>query len=457
MAYYILRAANIDPTNTGCTYLDMSCTDPNAADTTTRFYYLSQTGAVSPSLLQTGGASSYAWVKVTLATQRRLKRRIDPALGPCQTINPAGGNYCDPTTLDNTRIVCKKGFNLVLAEAANPLPAASVCGDPVNPAFIYTALSIQPGRAVRLVREVAAYGKTPNLPGGLVLDGCPATYPPPTSHPYTISGIDTGSLGTDGHAIVVKCTADLETIHNLITDGNKPDPEGAYTVATPNNRQNGVNYNTHYPGVGNNNCANPQCTGNNSNNAADVVVASAETPDPLATNPYLADCAGVQSLVAYIEGYADYIYSAVTTNNLTTTNGSNTAGNGSPLNNPDLWNRVVNVIKGDAILAAADFGSPGAGIILVEGDLTVTGYPDYNGVIIVAGTGRMTIQGGGTGTLNGGILLANTTGGDTTCPGSLGPVRFNNPGGGTFNLNYNSDAVKPKDGLLPVQRLSLNY
>ena len=433
MAYYILRSTTIDPTNAGCTYLQVSCYDPNAGDTPTRFYYLSQAGA----------ASSYVWVKVTVATQKKLKRRIDPTLGPCNPSDPLDLNYCDPTTLNETEAVYWNGSNLTLT----PL-------DPPNPVFIFTALSIQPGRATRVVRELGALGKTPSLPGGLVLDGCPAIYPPPTSHPYQISGIDSGSGGDDAHAIVVKCVPDLETVHNLITDGNKPAPEGVYAVATPNNRQNGVNYNPRYPGVGNNNCNNPQCTGNNSNNAADIVVASALTPDPLATNPFLADCAGVQRLVSWVEQFADYTYPAGTTNLMT--DGSLTSGNGSPLNNPDAWNRVINVIDGNASLSQADFGNPGAGIILVKGNLDVVGYPSYNGLILVIGTGSMTISGGGNGTVNGGVLLANTT----TCTGAtpvLGPVIFDNPGGGTFNLNYNSDAIKPKDGLLPVQRLSLNY
>ena len=276
----------------------------------------------------------------------------------------------------------------------------------------------------------------PNLPGGLTLDGCPAVYPPPTSHPLLISGNDSSPANLDVHAVVTRCQADMEIIQNLITDGNRCTPQGVYTVGTPNLCQAGPNFNWEYPGIGNNNCTNPDC--NNTNNSADIFYdASMSVPN---AQPFFANCAGLQEFVSYFEQRADYTYPANTNNLSTYGDGSNA--------NPALWNRVINVINGDASLSGADFGNPGAGIILVKGNLYVSGYPSYNGAILVIGTGQMTVSGGGSGTINGGIFLANTS----ACAGTglLGPVSFDNPGGGTFVLNYNSDAINP--ALAPKKR-----
>ena len=106
--------------------------------------------------------------------------------------------------------------------------------------------------------------------------------------------------------------------------------------------------------------------------------------------------------------------------------------------------------------SAADFRpapNKATGILLVTGDLILNGYPDYNGVIFVIGNGYMEVSGGGTGTINGGIFIANTT----TCPASLGVPTFDQSGGGNFVINYNSDLTKMLDGFMPIRRLSLNY
>ena len=425
VGYYIRINGTINPTNVACSYLGMNCYDPDAPAAPVYF-----------TTTQPGTAMPYPWVKVQVATQRRLKRNLAT---PCNPSDPLDASYCDPATLNNDRMVCWNGLNMVVAEAF-PLPDATVCGDPPNPVLIYTALSIQPGGAVRLVRELAALGMTPNLPGGLVLDGCPGIFPPPTSNPFSISGIDIGSLGDDAHAVTTRCAADAALIQTLIFDSNKCKPE----VLTFPGCQNGPNHNPDYPGVGNNDCNGPNCV--STPESADIFY------DPTlsnpAVNPFLADCAGLLALVQYVRNNAEYTYPAGTTN-------IPTPGNGNPTNNPDAWTRVINVIEGDATLSQADFGNPGAGIILIEGTVDLTGYPTYNGLILIIGEGVVNISGGGNGTVNGGILLANTTACSTT--GMLGPISFNANGGGNFILNYNSDALIPADGTLPVRRLSLNY
>jgi len=50
--------------------------------------------------------------------------------------------------------------------------------------------------------------------------------------------------------------------------------------------------------------------------------------------------------------------------------------------------------------------------LIVTGELTFNGNIDYNGMIFVIGEGSMRRNGAGNGTINGGILVANTAGPD---------------------------------------------
>ena len=386
------------------------------------------------------------WVKVQVATQRRLKRNLAV---PCNPSDPLSPGYCDPTALDNILMVCWTGVEPRIAEAF-PLPDPTVCGDPVNPLLIYTSLSIQPGGAVRVVRELAALGKTPSLPGGLVLDGCPVALGGgwPSNTGFTVDGIDSAAAGFDTHAVVTRCLPDLATLQTSIPDGaGKKFCNPAFTPYP--GCQSGNNRNVNYPGVGNSNCTAPNCS--NTPESADIF-----HDTTLATDTAFGTCGGLQDLVEYVREAA-YAAGEPGVNILPSgTTNITDPGDGSPLNMPDQWDRVINVIEGDATLGQADFGNPGAGIILIEGDLVLNDYPYYNGLILVIGTGNVEISGGGTAVMNGGIIVANTTVRDpiTDAPG---PVTWDQTGGGTFELHYNSDAINPINGILPVQKLSLNY
>lgn len=99
----------------------------------------------------------------------------------------------------------------------------------------------------------------------------------------------------------------------------------------------------------------------------------------------------------------------------------------------------------------------GAGLMIVTGDLTLSGNAVFNGVVLVLGQGRVIRDGGGNGTIRGSIYVAKFA---RSWPSSenglphpfLAPV-VNVGGGGTANFVYDSSWVqKSKDALGDIVR-----
>jgi len=103
--------------------------------------------------------------------------------------------------------------------------------------------------------------------------------------------------------------------------------------------------------------------------------------------------------------------------------------------NPD---GVFTFVDGDLTLGP---GSPtGQGTIIVTGKLTLDGNFQWNGVIMVLGTGEVYRSGGGHGDIFGAMFVAKfpTSGADSD---KFGAPVFDTSGGGTSNIQYSSDAV----------------
>ena len=112
---------------------------------------------------------------------------------------------------------------------------------------------------------------------------------------------------------------------------------------------------------------------------------------------------------------------------------ASTAGLGAT--NPD---GVLTFVDGDLTLGP---GNPtGQGTLIVTGDLTLDGNFNWNGVIMVLGTGRVFRSGGGHGNIYGAVFVANfsKTGASTDV---FGAPTFDTSGGGTSNIQYSSTAV----------------
>jgi hypothetical protein len=103
--------------------------------------------------------------------------------------------------------------------------------------------------------------------------------------------------------------------------------------------------------------------------------------------------------------------------------------------NPD---GVLTFVDGDFTLGP---GNPtGQGTLIVTGNLTLDGNFNWNGVIMVLGSGSVHRSGGGNGNIYGAIFVAKfaKTGASTDV---FGAPTFDTSGGGTANIQYSSTAV----------------
>ena len=81
----------------------------------------------------------------------------------------------------------------------------------------------------------------------------------------------------------------------------------------------------------------------------------------------------------------------------------------------------------------------GAGILIVTGELTLSGNFSYDGLILVLGAGRVIRNGGGNGTIRGGILVGAYS---ANSPTFDRPSSFETNGGGNSLTQYCSDSIK---------------
>jgi hypothetical protein len=95
-------------------------------------------------------------------------------------------------------------------------------------------------------------------------------------------------------------------------------------------------------------------------------------------------------------------------------------------------NPVITFVKGDC-----DLSGNGAGMLIVTGNLTFKGDFEYDGMVLVLGTGNLTRNGGGGGGIYGGLVMANF---DRAATGGkfLAKPIFNTNGGGNSDIKYNS-------------------
>ncbi len=116
--------------------------------------------------------------------------------------------------------------------------------------------------------------------------------------------------------------------------------------------------------------------------------------------------------------------------------------------------RVV-VVDGDFNLNAN-----GAGILLVTGELTFQGNIDYDGLILVFGTGSIKRAGGGENIIRGGVIVADTRGPDGipgTSDDALGPPIMDTSGGGESIIVYCSTVIDDMLAGIPPRPIAFKH
>jgi len=109
-------------------------------------------------------------------------------------------------------------------------------------------------------------------------------------------------------------------------------------------------------------------------------------------------------------------------------------------------------VKGDYTMGSGS----GSGIIIVTGELTTNGSTDFNGLVLVLGTGAVNRNGGGGGAFYGATFVANVDWpAQSPALTNFGAPFFNFNGAGVATMQYDSAAVDNALNLLPAPVLGV--
>lgn len=261
------------------------------------------------------------------------------------TSNP----WCtDGNCASNSTQVCADGN---LNETLLPAAKANCEAANMEPVYTITSLAMTSTGARRLTQQEVSNVTMPPLPGSLVLDGPGATLSTAHSGQYGINGNNANSCNKNPPA------------------GNLP------AIGT----------------ISNNDATN---VGNSLFRPANYTGVDGVTPDVSNVSNTLGSLAtvgGLETLVTNLINVADYVGSGA---------GVTSWGTAA--------NPVIDVIQGDYSGMCGDPNSGvGYGILVVTGALTCSGNYAWTGVVLVIGKGNADLQGGGNGSITGGVLVAN--------------------------------------------------
>jgi hypothetical protein len=316
----------------------------------------------------------------------------------------------DGTTNGNR--VCWNGSNEVA-------PAAASCAAASNnylPVYELTALAVTTSGSRRMTQYELARSSFPPPPGAIVFDGSTPDFGTnPHSAAFSVTGTDAAqgpSAGTGCGAAVNEPalgTYDNGSVTSLSGALNRP---GSYT--------------------------------------------SGASPTPAVSN-----VSGALGTLATVDGLTNLV------NSVTASAGVNVfpnANNGTPTNLGTNAAPAINVVQGDYT-----FPGSGTGILLVTGTLTFSGTPSFNGLILVIGKGNVVKNGGGNGTLNGSLFIANLYSDSPPTYLNLIPLGSNHApgiptmawnGGGNATIQYDSCWISAVTQVFPyniVAQRELSY
>ena len=309
--------------------------------------------------------------------------------------NAFGTNYAVNGNTANAYYTCLKDGSPYEVAFSTP------CATPAYlPVYVITSLAVTQSGTRRMVQvEVGQDTIQFVAPSALTMDGSGPSFAGGNSSNFGVSGVDHGgcgsaTIGPSVPAVGVVTAADVATVSS--------------NADIPNKNQD------NYTGSGYN---------GTTGTAPDVENVSTGMATDLTTP------ANLQDLVSTLKG--DVTQPVI--------NGPSTkySGGGAALNSSQASPQIV-YVNGDLTL---DGSSTGYGILIVTGTLTLKGTVAWNGLILVVGTGNFQMD--GTNTVNGAVLVADTTNSSGALLSVNGPPTYGVNGGGnaTGGIYYSASCL----------------
>ena len=380
-----------------------------SAPTTTATLNAFTSGYIATITVTNGGAGYSTAPTVTITRAAGDTTGINGAA--TSTISPPTGGQIDYITLSNSGsgYTSDPTVSITGGSGASGITARSAQTTSAGRVFVLTAMAQTVGNSRAISQmEVATPPSFPfSLPGALTIDAPSPHVDPANSNSYWINGNDANSCGET--PIPPKASVG-------VTD-NPDAPSNPSAVACITSTLGGA--------------PNASCPAGNGVKVQNYV---GDKASPDVENVYnslgdLVTPAGCDALATAIAAKANYTY----TGNFTCNNQS-TCQIHYPVNSSDCPTYLIN---GNLTIGP---GNPHlCGVLLVTGSLTMQGDYTWDGPIFVIGaSGTFTGGGGGNGTINGSLFVAQDKNSDGTIKATLGTptVSFQISGGGGNGIYY---------------------
>jgi hypothetical protein len=357
-----------------------------------------QTASASPSYASTP-PQAWKWVRINVKTN-------------LTSSGSTTASSVDGTT--DVNLVCWNG-NTQFTITSGSCPSAGALLVPAQnytPVYTLTSLAVTPSGSRRMVQMDVATDVIPNIPGAMVMDGDLPSFTPGTSNAFQACGMD--GVSCDGSATYPPQNGTI-----CPPRGNEP-AVGAYDTAS-----NTLITNTLIASGRD---------GNYTGSPANVA------------NVGTALGAGGMNTVQGLTALVSQVAAAASP--------ANTYTNTAVIANPGtVLNPVINVVTGDLNIT----NLTGAGILLVEGNASFSGRPNFDGVILIVGKGTIDMSGGGNGVIDGAMLVANLydSSGHLLTSGPPGIPIMNFSGAGNMTIQYDSCWVAAMNQSAPYKSLGL--
>ena len=354
--------------------------------------------ASASSFYASNPVQAWKWVRINVKTNQTSSGTT--------TASTVDGNTSD------YNLVCWNG-NTQLTIAAGSCASAGAALIPAQnytPVYTLTALAVTASGSRRMVQMDVATDIIPNIPGAMVMDGDLPSFTPGSSNAFSATGIDQSS------------------------STNALRPQNGTVCPPPGNEPAVGTYDTASTTLVNTTLLASGRSGNYTGTPANVA------------NVGTALGAGGMNTVQGLTALVNQVAAAAAA--------ANTYTNATGLTNPGtVSNPVINVVTGDLTVT----NLTGAGILLVEGNASFSGRPNYNGIILIVGKGNLTMSGGGNGVVDGAMLVANLydSSGHPITSGAPGAPLISFSGAGNMTVQYDSCWVAAMNQSSPYKSLGV--